>query len=212
MNFRITGARLAGRVVAFTLVAACGAAAVSAQSLGELARREEARRKAIKAAAKVYTNDNVRSEPAPRGTTPAAGAPAAAAPGTPATPPTPSGVDPAAAGAAGADKANATPGAQTPAADAKPDEKAWRARVQAARDALARAQTFAEALQSRINALSADFAARDDPAQRATVSTDRQKALAELDRVKGEIEQHTKAIAAIQDEARKAGVPPGWVR
>jgi hypothetical protein len=200
-------ARLTCRVAACTLIGACSAGAISAQSLGELAKREAARRQAIKAAAKVYTNNDVRSEPAPRAAAPAAGTAATPPPGTAATPPTPSGVDPAAAGAA-------TPaaGAETPAADAPPDEQAWRQRMQAARDALARAQIFAEALQSRINALSNDFAARDDPAQRATISTDRQKALAELDRVKGEIEQHTTAIATVQDEARKAGVPPGWVR
>lgn len=206
MNSQRTFARLAGRVAAFMLVAAWSTAAVSAQTLGELAKQEEARRKAIKSSGKLYTSDNVKSEPAPRGTVPAAGVAATPAPGTPATPPSPSGVDPAAAdnAAAGA--------AATPAAEAKPDETAWRQRVQAARDALTRAQIFAEALQSRINALSNDFAARDDPAQRATISTDRQKSLAELDRVKLEIEQHTKAIAAVQDEARKAGVPPGWLR
>ena len=73
-------------------------------------------------------------------------------------------------------------------------------------------QMFAEALQSRINGLTTDFTSRDDPAQRAAVANDREKALAELDRVKNDIVQQTKAIADIQDEARKAGVPPGWVR
>ena len=43
----------------------------------------------------------------------------------------------------------------------------------------------------------------------ANFETDRQKALAELDRVKLEIQQHTKAISGIQEEARKSGVPPG---
>ena len=81
-----------------------------------------------------------------------------------------------------------------------------------ARSALDRAKTFAEALQSRINALTADFAARSDPAQRAVIGTDRQKALAELDRVQKEIQDNTKAIADIQEEARKAGAPAGWVR
>ena len=71
---------------------------------------------------------------------------------------------------------------------------------------------FAEALQSRINGLTTDFTARDDPAQRAVVANDRQKALAELDRVKNDITQQTKAIADIQEEARRAGVPPGWLR
>ena len=68
------------------------------------------------------------------------------------------------------------------------------------------------ALQSQINGLTADFAARDDPAQRSKVAADRQRALTELDRVKKEIQQHTKALADLQEEARKAGVPPGWLR
>ena len=84
--------------------------------------------------------------------------------------------------------------------------------MDSARDSLRRAEIFAEALQSRINGLTADFTARDDPAQRAVIANDRQKALAELDRVKQEIQQHTKAIADIQEEARRAGVPAGWVR
>ena len=78
--------------------------------------------------------------------------------------------------------------------------------------ALERAKTFADAHQSRINGLSADFTARDDPAQRALVAKDRQKALTELDRVKKEIADHTKALADLQEEARRKGVPPGWLR
>ena len=84
--------------------------------------------------------------------------------------------------------------------------------MQTARDARARAESFAEALQSRINALSADFVNRDDPAQRNVIAGDRQKALAELDRVKKEILQYTKDVADTQEEARRAGVPAGWVR
>ena len=81
-----------------------------------------------------------------------------------------------------------------------------------ARDSLQRSQMFAEALQSRINGLNTDFTSRDDPAQRDSVAADRQKALAELQRVKDEIVKQTKAIADIQEEARKSGVPAGWVR
>ena len=88
----------------------------------------------------------------------------------------------------------------------------WRQRRQSIQDSLERAQAFAVALQSQINGLTADFAARDDPAQRAKVGADRQKALTELDRVKKEIQQHTKALADLQEEARRAGVPPGWLR
>jgi hypothetical protein len=179
----------------------CGTAAgLYAQSLGEVARQEEARRKSIKDPAKVYTNDNLRGSdiPAPPPAATTAQPPAA---GTPA----PGSAQPSAA---------AQPPGQAPAAspgDVK-DEKYWRGRVDAARTALTRAQTFQDALQSRINALSADFVNRDDPAQRNVIAAERQKALAELDRVKQEIADSQKAIAAVQDEARRASVPAGWVR
>jgi len=71
---------------------------------------------------------------------------------------------------------------------------------------------FADSLQSRINALTTDFVNRDDPAQRAKIETDRKTALAELDKVRGEIVAQEKDIQAIEEEARKAGVPAGWLR
>jgi hypothetical protein len=71
---------------------------------------------------------------------------------------------------------------------------------------------FKDALQSRINALGADFTARDDPAQRATLAADRQKALGEFERVTKEIAAFEKELRDIEEEARKAGVPRGWVR
>jgi hypothetical protein len=175
----------------------------SGQSLAELARQEEARRKAIKTPAKVYTNQNIRGgTPVPGGSAPASSTPATASP----KPASPSSTDTSAT-------APAAVSAAQPAPAAEPKGEAyWKKRIDTAREALSRAQIFAEALQSRINALSADFVARDDPAQRAVIAGDRQKALAELDRVRQEIAQQTKDIAAIQDEARRAGVPPGWLR
>ena len=71
---------------------------------------------------------------------------------------------------------------------------------------------FAEALQTRINSLSTDFVNRDDPFQRAKIGEDRDKAIAELARVKGDIDRAKKQIEEIEEEARKAGVPPGWLR
>src|SRR5678809_540363 len=50
------------------------AAPAAAQSLGEMAKKEEARRKAVKTPGKVLTNDTIRSVPAP--SVPAAPAPA----------------------------------------------------------------------------------------------------------------------------------------
>ncbi len=206
------GRRLRG-AAATALAAGLAVLPLSAQSLGELAKMEEERRKAIKSSGKVYTNESIR--PAPRSQQPPPAAePAAPSAGSPAPPPSPSGVQ--APSPSGVQLAGAQPAgdaAPPPPAAAEPrDEAYWKGRIQAARDAVQRAEIFADALQSRINALSADFVARDDPAQRGVIATDRQKALAELDRVHQEIQDHTKSIAAIQDEARRAGVPPGWLR
>lgn len=169
----------------------CAAATASAQSLADVARQEEARRKGVAGAGKVYTNDALQPEPPPSpGSVPASPAPAA-----PATP------------AAGDKPADAAAPGATPKTEAD-----WKKRIADERGALSRAQTFAEALQSRINVLSADFVNVDDPARRDVVAADRQKALSELDRVKAEIQAHQKKITDIQTEARKAGVPAGWVR
>jgi SMC interacting uncharacterized protein involved in chromosome segregation len=92
------------------------------------------------------------------------------------------------------------------------DEAAWKAKITAAREDLRRGEMFRDALQSRINGLTTDFAARDDPSQRAQIGDERQKALAELDRVNQDIEKARKAISDIEEDARKANVPPGWIR
>jgi hypothetical protein len=97
-------------------------------------------------------------------------------------------------------------------ADPTKTEKYWRDRMDAAREDVRRNQAFATALQSRINGLTADFTSRDDPAQRAQIADDRQKALAELERVNKAVEDGNKAIASIEEEARKAMVPAGWIR
>ena len=174
-------------------------AAASAQTLGDVARQEEARRKTVKAPAKVYTNDSLRADPS---------SPRPAAAGTPGSPAS-------SAGSAAPSTPDASQQAGTPApapdASAK-DEASWKRRMAAAREVVERAKIFADALQTRINSLSNDWAARDDPYQRNKIAADRDKALAELSRVQKEVQDGTKAIAAIQEEARKAGVPAGWVR
>jgi hypothetical protein len=92
------------------------------------------------------------------------------------------------------------------------DEQRWRARIADARDQIKRSRMFAEALQSRINALNADFSARDDPAQRSAIGAQLNEALAELERVRGEIEAQEQGVSDLEEEARRAGVPPGWLR
>jgi hypothetical protein len=178
-----------------------GAAVAEAQSLGEVARQEAARRKTVTSAGKVYTNDNLR----PDGTT---ALPAVA----PAPLDTPAPVPSDTPAAATESPASRPGGTADKGPEPKKTEAYWRDRITSERDALSRAELFAESLQSRINALTADFSARDDPFQRNRIGQDRQQALGELERVRKEIAGHTKAIADIQEEARKAGAPAGWVR
>ena len=170
-----------------------GAATVSAQSLGDLAKKEAERRKAAPGAAKTYTNDDLKQLPPPAGTATGKAAEELknADPTKPAEP----------------EKVDAT----KPAEPAK-DEAHWRGRITAAREDIRRNESFLEALQSRVNALTADFTARDDPYQRAKIAEDRQKALAEMARLKEDIEKGKKSITDIEEEARRAGVPPGWIR
>lgn len=187
--------KLSTAVLAIALL--ISAVPATAQSLGDLAKKEQARRKAAPPAAKTYTNDDLKQLPPPTGT-PGKAADDAAKPSdakaTADAKPEPQKVD-----------------ATKPPEPAK-DEAYWRGRITAAREDVRRNEAFKEALQTRINALTADFAARDDPYQRAKVADDRQKALAEMARVSGDIEKTTKLIADIEDEARRAGVPPGWLR
>ena len=181
-----------------------GAAPLAAQSLADIARAEEARRKAVKGQAKVYTNDTLRG--ADGGEAPSAPAPAAAPTATPAAAPD----------AASTTKPSAAASAAKPAASAATntakDEKFWRDRLASARDALARSTTFADALQAQINGLYTEFVNMSDPAQRAVIEQKRLAAIAEQDRVKADIAKQTKALADIEDEARRANVPAGWLR
>jgi hypothetical protein len=169
----------------------------SAQSLGELAKREQARKKATPTAKKTYTNDDLKQLPPPSGT-----------PGKPADD---------AAKAADAKAGDAKPADSQKTESAKPaepakDEAYWRGRLTGAREDVRRNEAFKEALQSRINGLTADFTARDDPYQRAKIADDRQKAIAEMARVAEDIEKGKKLIVDIEEEARRAGVPAGWLR
>jgi hypothetical protein len=181
--------------LAITLLLAF-AASVGAQSLADVAKREEARRKQVKKTSRVITNKDLKTPNTP----PPAPPPA---PETQPPPPPP------------ADSAAAAPGQEGPVSDEEKrarDEQSWRERMANARQALERSQMYLDALQSKINALWADFTARDDPAQRAQIETERKRALAEFERVKLEIEANKKALVDLEEEARKAGVPPGWLR
>jgi len=190
---------------------------LSAQ-LGSVAKKEAERRKTAPSG-KVYTNDSLSPAPEPSSAPARSGSDAAPAASSS------SDTDKSAADKSAKDKSTtdksaadttdkAAPSKQVSAdpADRKKEEAEWRERIKNEREALDRAKSYADALQIKINALNTDFVNRDDPVQRAAIAAERDKSLVEMDRLKKEIVEHTKKIATIQQDARQAGAPPGWVR
>ncbi len=196
------------------------AVAASAQTLADVAKQETARRKTVKHPAKVYTNDDVANVkpilpmmendgtgthavqasasgagsanqksdgPATDGGRPATAAEKAAVEGKP--------------GAAG----TATPGVKAG------EEAGWRARMQAARDAVSRTQLQLESMRARAADLTAISATAGDD-QRANYQRLQQEALQEYDRLRSDLQRNQKALADLEAEAARNGVPPGWLR
>lgn len=166
--------------------------------LAEVAKKEEERRKSAKKATRVITNANLGADEVnlpPKGM-------------------------PSFAGSSNATPSNTSPGSPTiPGGKAEPidpgakkDPAYWQGRMAAAREQVRQTTLFADSLQTRINSLRTDFVNRDNRVEREKIQQDLNGALAELERLKKELEKHQKAITAIEDEARRAGVPPGWLR
>jgi len=182
--------------VAVLLMAAGGLVVPArAQSLAEVAKKEEDRRKTVPSPSKVYTNKDLAPTPA-------------GSPPPPAVSTTPSSPD-SAKSAPEDSKTAAKDGAEKGPVK---DQAYWAGRLKALQDKLARDQDYADAMQTRINSLTTDFVNRDDPAQRAVIETNRQKSLAELARLTKSVQDTKKALADFLEEARRAGVPPGWLR
>ena len=182
-------------IPALLTIVALGTASVSlaGQTLADVAKKEEERRKNVKSTGKTYTNKDLGSLP----------------PGTPpAAPPAPASGAAATDASAAKDKDAEKPGEKEPVKD----QAYWSGRMKELQTQVQRDQTYVDALQTRVNSLATDFVNRDDPAQRGVLASERQKALGELDRLKKQIEAGKKAIADLEEEARRANVPPGWLR
>jgi len=179
----------------FLLVGGPVAWPVRAQSLADVAKKEADRRKTVVEPAKVYTNKDLSPVP-----------PGSSSPPPPAvTPPSDS-----------AKTADDDKKAHSKSADAEKepvkDQAYWYGRLKSLQDKLAREQDYADAMQTRINALTTDFVNRDDPAQRAVIEQNRLKSIDQLASLKKSVQDTQKAIADLLEEARRAGVPPGWLR
>lgn len=107
---------------------------------------------------------------------------------------------------------SAAAAAAAPAPQKDDTEAQWRERITSARAALARDEVLVDALQGRVNGLISDSINRDDPAQRAEIMRQRDRTQAELDRLRTQVDADKETIAAIEEDARKKGIPPGWIR
>jgi len=191
-------ARIVSIIVVFTTFVPVS---LSAQSLADLARQEAERRKDSAAETpRVITNKDLPGGAKNTGAS------------TPASPAKPSADGSVSKDAKDDGKTADASGTKGKDAEPTKDQKYWAGRQKDLTDQLARDQIYSDALQSRINALTTDFVNRDDPAQRAVIAGDRQRSIDEMERLKAAIAADKKAIADFQEEARRAGIPPGWLR
>jgi hypothetical protein len=167
-------------------------------SLADAAQREAVRRALVGQSTRSLTTSDLPP------TTLIAEAPPSTPPPTEAPPTGAAATEGAAAGEAA--------GAAAGEAGEKRDEQWWRNRMATAVQSLERNQVLADSLQSRVYAYDTDIVNRDDPAQRSKLMNDRIRALNELARVQRQIELDGAEIVKIKDEARRLGIPPGWVR
>lgn len=182
-------ARIGGLVMAvlFTMMVS----PTGAQSLGDVARQEGARREQIKAPAKVFTNADL---------------PKSAVEGEAETPaPEASGTASTLAAAAG--ETAKTDGAEPP----KDDEAGWRTRASQVNGKYAEAQTTARLLKALSDRLGLEMqASNPDIAQRA--ATERAQVKLQLAEAEQKEAAAREAKQAFEREARTAGVPPAWIQ
>ena len=203
--------RIAGMLVGILLGAAWSPA--TAQSLGEVARKEAERREKIKASGKVLTNADLPASavvaPPSAEAPPATGAEGAAEKAADADA-VAAGTKPAAAaeqGAPTADKPAATPAASAP----KDDEDGWRQRAGTVNKALAEARVQVRQLRALSDRLSLEMQA-SDPAIVARATRERQDLKAQITQAEAREADAFAARRALEQEARRSGVPPAWIQ
>ena len=197
--------RVAGVVVGMLLVAMTGPAA--AQSLGDVARQEAARRgKMTAGTTKVLTNADLPASAV-------VGAPEAAAPAA-ATADTAKNAPDAAKAADGTAPAAAKDGeksAAKPAAAPTDDEAGWRGRAERVNSALEAARMQVRQLKALSDRLSLESqASNPDIAARAQVERSDMRAQIALAEEKAAQAQAQRDALVL--EARTAGVPPAWIQ
>lgn len=107
----------------------------------------------------------------------------------------------------------ATQTPETAQPDRATDEQYWRNRYKEAVERVEQAEKKLNDLQSDVNALTRAFYAEGDGvAQRGVIERERNQRLADIEKGKQELAEAKQALTDLEDEARRAGAMPGWVR
>ena len=175
--------------------------ALHSQSLAELARKERAR-KTPEGTAKVYTNEDIPS------TTPSPAAPAPAQ----AQEPQAQKPAPATAQAGATEKAEAKP-AEASEKSTADLEKGYREKFAQLRDKVAFEEQKLDVMQRELNLMMTQFYSDPNVALREQNSrVEINKRTQDIETQKQVVEKAKQAIADLEDELRKKGLPPGWAR
>jgi len=185
--------------IPLVLGAACMlTASLAAQSLGDFAKKIEEERKVQKPASRVYTDKDL--DKAPKG---------APAPATPASAPATSGTV----------EQRESDRRDEYRKIARKDEAYWKERMRTAQSILDADRTYLAAATARekelarqLNRDAADVIYVRDGKVYAEADGRWQAAVAEVSRLTALVETDRLAIGSLEEEARRANVPPGWLR
>ncbi|HXB57254.1 MAG TPA: hypothetical protein VN461_20990 [Vicinamibacteria bacterium] len=196
------------------------------QSLGEAAAQEKARREKKEkdrpkdeATPRVYTNTDLRKPEDPKESgQPTGGAPSSSE-AVPVSresmnwsgrskPRRPAATSPEGAPAPSGEGASE----ETTSTGYTADEGEWRRQSAERRREVASLKARVEAMQSNVNRLLGDIMQANDPNLNMRLRAEQQQAIEQLEALKKELADAEKGIQDFAEEARRAGVPPGWVR
>ncbi|MGD0309114.1 MAG: hypothetical protein ABSC02_07475 [Acidobacteriota bacterium] len=182
------------------------------QSLADLAKKEKERRQAVKTDSKTITNEQTAKY---RG--------AAVSTGTPSAPPAGepqagkgTAVDQKPAGEAET-KAEAAPPDAKPASDEPVDfqgrtESFWKQTMADARQHVTQLENESNVLILKLNDLQNSFFKESDGFKQQEIQREIQKALYEQDQNKENLAKAKSAVTDLEQEARKSGALPGWIK
>lgn len=183
-------ARLAALVVTATLLPLQG----TAQSLAEAARKERERREQASARrkpAKVFSDDDLKKADEDQKKEEQKREPSGASP------------------------EQTRRSLEEDASERQEQRDGWVRRGEERRDAIADAQRRVDALTAELERSRLDMdpnAGVLDPSRMQTLEAQVAKLKADLEAAKQQLQQAKEAFAALEDEARRKGIPPGWLR